>query len=120
MAIPGKSPGLLKKIISILVNITCDGKPVSSLYGCVSDGVVCSEHGTCLNNQCNCESGYEGILCDRISTSSSSSDSSTIIGIVLGNDKLELTVLIFRLALLPTSHISTATTTCVSQVSSYQ
>ncbi len=84
MAVPGKSPNLLKKIISILVNITCDGEPVSSLYGCVSDGVVCSGQGTCTNNKCVCDSGYKGTFCETIVTTSSS-DSGTIIGIVLGN-----------------------------------
>ncbi len=85
MALPGKAPLILKKIVSTIVNITCNGQPISPLYGCVSDGVICSNHGTCTNNMCVCDSGYSGSLCQTNNTSgSSSTDIGTIVGIVLG------------------------------------
>ncbi len=84
MALPGKSSAVLKKIVKSLVAITCDGEHVSSLYGCVSDdGVVCSDHGSCKNHTCTCDAGYTGIYCEKAS-GSSSSNTGTIIGIVLG------------------------------------
>ncbi len=84
MALPGKSSTVLKKIVNILVNITCEGKYVSSLYGCVSDGEVCSNHGSCEEHKCACERGYEGTYCESIASDSSSSDSGVVIGIVIG------------------------------------
>ncbi len=84
MVIPGDSPVLLKSIISTLVSVTCDGEPVSSLAGCVSAGVICSGHGTCNNNKCSCDRGYEGAVCQTVSGTNSSSNSGTIIGIVIG------------------------------------
>ncbi len=85
MGVPGKSPVLLKGIVNTLVSITCNGKPISSLYGCVSDGVVCSDRGTCDDHKCSCNAGYEGTYCQTIvDTGSSSSNAGTIIGIVIG------------------------------------
>ncbi len=85
MAPPGISPELLRGIVNTLVNVTCNGEPVSSLYGCVADGIVCSNHGTCNAHQCSCNMGYEGTFCQTIQgTSHSSSNSGTIIGIVIG------------------------------------
>ncbi len=87
VALPGKAPLILKKIVSTIVNITCNGQPISPLYGCVSDGVVCSNHGICTKNMCACDSGYSGSLCQTKNTSgSSSTDVGTIVGIVLGID----------------------------------
>ncbi len=83
MGLPGKSSTVLKKIVNTLVSITCNGKPVSSLYGCVSDGVVCSDHGSCNDHSCTCDAGYKGTYCES-TNDSSSSDTGTIIGIVLG------------------------------------
>lgn len=56
---------------------TCAGRPVSALANCITDnGQLCSGQGTCTNNACVCESGWEGQYCERVH---SSSDSTVII-----------------------------------------
>ncbi len=101
MALPGKSSAMLRKIVNTLVSITCQGKPVSDLYGCVSDGLVCSGHGSCNNHQCTCDKYHEGTYCETSKTDSSFSDMGIIIGVPLGISsppntlRLLLTVLLF-------------------------
>jgi hypothetical protein len=64
---------LLQIVLNTLITLTCDGEAVSSIYGCVKDGVLCGDAGTCTDNACVCNSGYEGEFCeDLVSTSSSS------------------------------------------------
>ncbi len=60
---------------------------MSDLYGCVSDGVVCSSHGSCIDHSCTCDDGYEGTYCESTINNSSSSDTGIIIGVVLGNSQ---------------------------------
>ena len=56
---------------------TCAGRPVSALANCITDnGQLCSGQGTCTNNACVCESGWEGQYCERVT---SSSDSTVIV-----------------------------------------
>ncbi len=84
MALPGKSSAILRKIVNTLVNITCEGKHVSVLYGCVSEGVVCSGQGYCNDHSCTCNKYYEGTYCEIKSANSSSSHMDIILGTVIG------------------------------------
>ncbi len=71
-----------RKLLNLLVRITCQGEPVSSLYGCVQDGSLCSEHGLCNNGVCACSEGRTGKFC-QLFINGTSSDNSLAIG--LGN-----------------------------------
>ncbi len=100
MAVPGKAAGLLKEIINTLVSVTCRGEYVSSLYGCVSNGEVCSNHGSCDDHQCTCDKDYEGTFCEAVvGSDSSSSNAGTIIGIVIGEtlSQFDSTLLLLNL-----------------------
>nr|UDO47013.1 serine/threonine protein kinase [Pandoravirus massiliensis] len=72
------SEGMMARVLAIVVNITVDGVPVSSLYGCVApeDGLLCSNHGTCIDSACVCTPPWTGTHCATDSSSSSSTDSS--------------------------------------------
>ncbi len=83
MITAGYSTEIIKYIVNTLVSVTCDGEPVSSLFGCVSDGTVCSNRGTCGNHTCNCDPGFEGTFCES-ALETSSSNAGPIIGIVIG------------------------------------
>ncbi len=83
MITAGYSTEIIKYIVNTLVSVTCDGEPVSSLFGCVSDGTVCSNRGTCGNHTCNCNTGFGGTFCES-AIETSSSNAGTIIGIVIG------------------------------------
>jgi hypothetical protein len=70
-------------VLSNLVTLTCDGEHVSSVYGCVKDGVLCDNAGQCQDNACKCNSTRQGEFCeDLVSSSSGSSD--LALPIVLG------------------------------------
>jgi hypothetical protein len=63
-----------KHMLKVVRNMTCNGQHVSSVYACIVDGTICSDHGVCTANQkCVCESGYEGKLC-KIPVMPSNSD----------------------------------------------
>ena len=51
---------------------------MSSLYGCINDGQLCSDAGAGTHNACVCDSGRDGQYCESFVSSSSSSDASTI------------------------------------------
>jgi hypothetical protein len=60
----GRSPGVLKRILTQLTSVTCQGAKVSSIAPCVRDGVLCSGHGSCPSGECVCASGWSGTFCD--------------------------------------------------------
>jgi hypothetical protein len=70
--------GLQRRFLNQLKEFTCDGVAVSSLYGCINDGRLCSDAGVCTNNACICDSGRDGQYCESFVSASSSSDASTI------------------------------------------
>jgi preprotein translocase subunit YajC len=76
---------------------TCDGEPVSALYGCIWDGQICSDAGTCTNGACVCNSGREGQYCQEF-TSSGSSDVVVLLG-TLAQSLRETTSLTYALSL---------------------
>ncbi|QBZ81599.1 Serine/threonine protein kinase, catalytic domain containing protein [Pandoravirus celtis] len=75
------SEGMMARVLAIVVNITVDGVPVSSLYGCVApnDGRVCSDHGTCIDSVCVCTPPWTGVHCATDGTLSASTDSTSVI-----------------------------------------
>ena len=68
----GRSPGVLKRILTQLTSVTCQGAKVSSIAPCVRDGELCSGHGSCPSGECVCASGWSGTFCDGISAQSPS------------------------------------------------
>lgn len=75
-----------KMALRAVADMRCQGRQVSSSASCISaDGVLCSNgQGVCVLNRCECRSGFRGTFCE-LSTSSSSSDASVILGAVLGS-----------------------------------
>jgi serine/threonine protein kinase/ABC-type phosphate transport system substrate-binding protein len=71
------SEGMMARVLAIVVNITVEGVPVSSLYGCVAphDGLLCSNHGTCISSRCVCDSPWVGSYCQTDGTPSPDSSS---------------------------------------------
>jgi hypothetical protein len=60
----GRSPGVLKRILTQLTGVTCQGVQVSSIAGCVRDGELCSGHGSCQSGECSCDGDWSGRFCD--------------------------------------------------------
>jgi hypothetical protein len=78
----GQSEVLLKRLLTSFANITCDGVHSFSLFGCVHDGTMCSNHGNCSSSGvCQCGDGWEGQYCQTLKSDSSSSDN---LGVILG------------------------------------
>jgi serine/threonine protein kinase/ABC-type phosphate transport system substrate-binding protein len=48
-----------------------------------STGYICSDHGTCVDQTCECDSGYEGTWCED-ETPDDSDKTATLIGVFLG------------------------------------
>jgi len=71
-------------MLDVITNVTCDGAYVSSLYGCVSKGTICSNQGTCNSGMCSCNPGYTGSYCQSpLSQASSSSVLAPILASIL-------------------------------------
>jgi phosphate transport system substrate-binding protein len=96
MGVVANSDLIRRQMYKFLMGVTCQGQHVSSLYGCVTgDGLLCSDHGSCVNSACRCFDGYEGSLCESVITDSSSTDTTAIlIGVTV-----PLAVLIFLILL---------------------
>jgi len=58
------------KALDALVSINCGVKAVSEFAGCVYDGSICSNRGTCKSGNCVCPSGWTGIYCDTTTPNS--------------------------------------------------
>jgi hypothetical protein len=52
-----------KTILTRIASMTCNGATVSSVAGCVYQGMVCADAGTCVNSKCVCNSDREGEYC---------------------------------------------------------
>jgi hypothetical protein len=72
------SDALMRRFYTLQQNFTCDGVAVSSIYGCILDGELCSSAGVCSSNSCVCDSGRTGTYCESYVSSASSSDSTAI------------------------------------------
>lgn len=49
-----------RNFILKLANVTCGGESVFSYLPCLEDGIICNDHGTCLNGACVCQDGWGG------------------------------------------------------------
>jgi hypothetical protein len=63
-------------------NFTCSGATVSRYAGCIDDGKLCSNQGTCVDGVCQCNSGRTGEYCELLSKSSVSDQQ--LMAIILG------------------------------------
>ncbi|ELR15442.1 phosphate-binding periplasmic protein, putative [Acanthamoeba castellanii str. Neff] len=81
--VAGVLPQVRRAILRALAEARCQGQPTSSLYRCINDGVLCSNTGTCTTAGCSCRNGYSGTYCEE-PPSADSTDTSRVLGIVLG------------------------------------
>jgi hypothetical protein len=65
----------------VSLQVVCGGERMLAEWNCVSDGYLCSDHGTCVNNVCQCDDGYKGTYCQS-ETSSDSIDVGHAAGLV--------------------------------------
>jgi hypothetical protein len=84
VVVAAESPTFFASLLGQLISITCGGQPSSPLFGCVSNGQLCSNHGTCPNSACICASGWEGTFC-QTAIKSSATSTTTIIAATLGS-----------------------------------
>lgn len=52
-----------KTILTRIASMTCNGVAVSSVAGCVYQGMVCADAGACVNSKCVCHSDRQGEYC---------------------------------------------------------
>ncbi len=74
-------------MLTTLAGSECEGKTVFSLTGCVQNGQLCSNNGTCIEGQCICSNGSTGQFCETTTeegSSNSNSNTGLIIGLTLG------------------------------------
>ncbi len=91
-----------RRVLSKLVEVTCNSEHVSALYGCVSNGTVCSQRGSCISGQCNCNNGWTGSTCEySVVDSSSSTDLTAILlGVLLPSAFIVFCLIIIGIVLL--------------------
>jgi hypothetical protein len=66
--------------------VKCGGEVVSSVYGCIANGLFCNNQGDCTSGKCICRDGWTGKHCEQPVVSDSGSDSTaTALGAVLGS-----------------------------------
>lgn len=71
------------QVLDALATLTCDGDKVFAQSGCVYQGTLCSDAGTCSSDGvCSCNSGREGQYCEKASSDGLSDGA--IAGIVVG------------------------------------
>ena len=89
LGVAGQSAPLRARLMDFVASMTCDGEHVSSVYGCIYQGTLCSDHGVCSqtsasNGRCICTTGYEGEHCETaISNSSSNVPLAAILGSII-------------------------------------
>ncbi|AGO82793.1 Serine/threonine protein kinase [Pandoravirus dulcis] len=82
-------PRLAANMLDALARFECAGRKVSALAGCIVDGTLCMNRGTCVpatanaTARCVCEKGYVGDACEA-EESSSGSDSSLVVALAVG------------------------------------
>jgi hypothetical protein len=68
------------QLFNQLKDFTCKGVQVSKVAMCISDGKLCSDAGTCIDNACQCTSGREGQFCESFVDTSSDNNLPIILG----------------------------------------
>lgn len=82
-------PRLAANMLDALARFECGGSKVSALAGCIADGTLCMNRGTCVpatanaTGRCVCEKGYVGDACET-KESSGGSDSSLVVALAVG------------------------------------
>lgn len=72
-----------RHVLDALAGLSCGGVSSFSLAGCVYQGTLCSNAGTCSSDGvCSCDSGRDGQYCE--STVSNGLSGGDIAGIVVG------------------------------------
>lgn len=83
------SPLLKGRLLDSLAAFECDGAPVSALAGCVYQGTLCSDRGTCVTgrtasaSRCACDKGYTGTACEIVDTNGGDSSLVTAIAVAV-------------------------------------
>nr|UMO80026.1 Serine/threonine protein kinase [Pandoravirus aubagnensis] len=83
------SPLLRGRLLNALATFECGGAPVSALAGCVYQGTLCSDRGTCVTgrtasaSRCACDKGYAGTACEIDDTNGGDSSLVTAIAIAV-------------------------------------
>jgi hypothetical protein len=97
-----------RRLLDFLASFQCQGEPVSSLFPCIANGTLCSDHGHCAvaddpanqfvdgtatdssyntrQSQCVCDPGYTGAHCQLAVAAASFDDGpslDTLLGIVI-------------------------------------
>jgi ABC-type phosphate transport system substrate-binding protein len=81
-AVPGQSAAVMQRTIALLDSVTSNSQKVFSLAGCVYNGTICSNQGTCAGGTtCACNSTRTGQWCEL----EASTSNSVIIAAVLGS-----------------------------------
>jgi hypothetical protein len=52
-------------LLDQLATVTSQGEPAFSLAGCIYEGTICADQGTCVNSTCVCYAEREGEYCER-------------------------------------------------------
>jgi hypothetical protein len=82
VVVASNSDRLKRRLVRQLSKVRCNGLPASSVYACIMDDMVCSNHGVCVNSRCQCDDGFSGSYCQ--SNSTSSDDTGTVLALSLG------------------------------------
>lgn len=90
---------LAANVLNALARFECDGRKVSALAGCIADGTLCMNRGTCVpgtagtSGKCVCEKGYEGDACET-EESSGGSDSTLVVALAVGLPTLAVVLVV--------------------------
>lgn len=52
-------------LLNQLATVHSQGKPAFSLAGCIYEGTICADQGTCVSSECVCKAEREGKHCER-------------------------------------------------------
>jgi hypothetical protein len=58
-------------VVSVVLQVTCGGEHMLAVWSCISGGELCSQVGTCVTGQCQCDPGFSGTYCQKNGTTSS-------------------------------------------------
>eukprot|EP01087_Luapelamoeba_hula_P003949 TRINITY_DN138_c0_g2_i1.p1 TRINITY_DN138_c0_g2~~TRINITY_DN138_c0_g2_i1.p1 ORF type:complete len:1696 (-),score=223.93 TRINITY_DN138_c0_g2_i1:132-5219(-) len=60
-------------VLETLATVKCNGVYALTLSGCLTDGTICSDHGSCVDGSCFCKLGYTGTFCENTPSETSTS-----------------------------------------------